>query len=94
LATPITGTPNSACARAPRPGRGHRIQVGVAVDHQQAKPAQILQDRAQRRELAQVELPWLVGRHLGQHRGVLGQHAGEGGVGRQHGCRLGAPAGR
>jgi hypothetical protein len=33
------------------------VQVGVAIDHQQAQPAQILQDRAQRRELAQVDSP-------------------------------------
>jgi len=45
LATPITGMPNSACTCAPRPGRP-RVQVGVAVDYQQAEPAQLGQDRA------------------------------------------------
>ena len=55
LATPITGMPNSACACA-QAGSAGRVQVGVAVDHQQAQPAQAVQDRAQRRQLAQVEL--------------------------------------
>ena len=41
------------------------VQIGVAVDHQQAQPAQILQDRTQRRELAQVELARPVGRYPG-----------------------------
>jgi hypothetical protein len=37
------------------------VQVGVAVDNQQAQTAQIVQDRAQRREFAQVELARPVG---------------------------------
>ena len=37
-------------------GRPAGVQIGVAIDHQQAQPAQILQDRTQRRELAQAEL--------------------------------------
>jgi hypothetical protein len=57
------------------------VQVGVAVDDQQAQPAHIGQDRAQRRELAQVELARPVGRYPGQDRGAFGQHAGEGGIG-------------
>jgi hypothetical protein len=32
------------------------VQVGTAVDHQQAQPAEILQDHAQRGQFAQVEL--------------------------------------
>ena len=45
LAAPITGMPNSACAA--RPGRaGRGVQVGVAIDHQQAQLAQVVQDRA------------------------------------------------
>ena len=35
-------------------GPAARVQIGVAVDDQPAQPAQILQDRAQRREFAQV----------------------------------------
>ena len=42
-----------------------RVQVGVAAGHQQAQLAEIVQDRAQRREFAQVELARPVGRHLG-----------------------------
>jgi hypothetical protein len=49
LATPITGMPSSACACVPRPGQAARVQIGVAADHQQAEPAQVPQDRAQRR---------------------------------------------
>ena len=41
------------------------VQIGVAIDDQQAQPAQIGQDRAQRRELAQVELTRPVGRYPG-----------------------------
>jgi hypothetical protein len=46
-------------------GPAGRVQIGVAVDHQQAQPAQTVQDRAQRRELAQVELARPVGRYPG-----------------------------
>ena len=46
-------------------GAAAGVQVGVAVDDQQAQPAQIVQDRAQRREFAPVELTRPVGRHLG-----------------------------
>ena len=88
LATPITGMPNSACTWAPRPG-GHRVQIGVPVDHQQAQPAQ---DRTQRRELTQVELTRPAGRYPGYRGGAFGQHVREGGVGGQHGCRP-VPAG-
>ena len=35
-------------------GQAAGVQIGVAIDHQQAQPAQIGQDRTQRRELAQV----------------------------------------
>jgi hypothetical protein len=41
------------------------IKVGVAIDDQQAQPAQAVQDRVQRRELAQVELSWLIRRYAG-----------------------------
>ena len=88
LATPITGMPNSACAWTPRPA-AVRVQVGVAVDDEQAQPAQAGQDCAQRRELAQVELSRLVGRYLGDDRGAFGQHAGEGGIGGHNGRRPG-----
>jgi hypothetical protein len=90
LATPITGMPNSAYARAPRPGRP-AVEISVTIDHQQAHhPAQIIQDRAQRRQLAQVELARPVGRYPGDHRGAFGQHVREGGIGGQDGCRPGA----
>ena len=72
LATPITGMPNPAWARAPRPGQAAGVQIGVAIDHQQAQPAQILQDRTQRRDLAQGELARPVGRYPGDHRGAFG----------------------
>jgi hypothetical protein len=72
------------CTRA---GPTAGVQIGVAVGHQQAQPAQILQDRAQRRELAQVELARPAGRYLGYYRGAFGQHVREGGIGAQDGCR-------
>jgi hypothetical protein len=88
-ATPVTGMPNSACAGA-QAGPAAGIQIGVAIDHQQAQPAQIGQDRAQRRELTQAELARPVGRYLRYHRGAFGQHLREDGIGGQHGCRPGA----
>ena len=72
-------------------GSAAGVQIGVAIDHQQAQPAQIVQDRAQRREFAQVELARPVGRYLGYHRGAFGQHVREGGIGGQHGCRRAPP---
>jgi hypothetical protein len=39
-----------------RPGRAGRVQVGVPVDDRQAQPAQVVQDGAQRGELAPAEL--------------------------------------
>jgi hypothetical protein len=89
-ATPITAMPNSACALRAQAGPAARVQVGVAIDHQQARPTQILQHRTQRRELTQVELARPVGRYLGDHRDAFGQHLREGGNGGQHGCRPGA----
>jgi hypothetical protein len=74
-----------------RAGSAARVQVGVAAGHQQAQPAQIVQDRAQRREFAQVELARLVGRYLGYYRGAFGQHMREGGIGGQDGCRPAPP---
>jgi len=70
------------------------VQVGVAIDHQQAQPGQILQDRAQRRQLAQAELTRPVGRYPRYHCGVFSpsQYVREGGIGGQHGCRP-CPAG-
>jgi hypothetical protein len=68
------------------------VQVGVAVDHQRAQPAQIRQDRAQRRQLAQVELTRPVGRYPRYRCGVFSKHVREGGIGGQHGCRP-CPAG-
>ena len=63
-----------------------QVQIGVAIDHQQAQPAQTVQDRAQRRQLAQVELARPVGRYPGDHRGAFGQHVREGGIAGQDGC--------
>jgi hypothetical protein len=77
------------CAQA---GPAGRVQVGVPVDDQQAQPAQIVQDGAQRRELAPVELARPVGRYPGYQGGTFGEHMREGGIGGQHGCRPG-PAG-
>ena len=65
--------------RADRPGPDRRSQ--------QAQPAQTVQDRAQRRQLAQVELARPVGRYPGDHRGAFGQHVREGGIGGQDACR-------
>ena len=89
LATPITGMPNSGMRvrTQARPAAG--VQVGVTIDHQQAQPAHTVQDRAQRRELAQVELTRPVGRHLGYHRGAFVQHARKGSIADQHGRRAG-----
>ncbi len=47
-------------------GPAVRVEIGIAVDHQQAHLAQAVQDRAQRWEFSQVELAGLVGQ-----RGVL-----------------------
>jgi len=66
------------------------VQIGIAIDHQQAQPAQAVQDRAQRREFAQVELARPVGPYPGYHRGSLGQYVRESGIGGQHGSRPGA----
>ena len=64
--------------------RGAVARRGVK---QARQPAQIVQDRAQRRQLAQVELARPVGRYPGDHRGAFGQHVREGGIGGQDGCR-------
>jgi len=53
LATPITGRPKLGVRTRTQAGPAAGVQIGVAIDHQQAQPAQILQDRTQRRELAQ-----------------------------------------
>ena len=69
-------------------GPAGRVQIGVAVDHQQAHhPAQTVQDRAQRRQFAQVELARPAGRYPWYYRGAFGQHVREGGTGGQDGCR-------
>jgi hypothetical protein len=65
------------------------VQVGVAIDDQQAQPAQAVQDRVQRREFAQVELSWLIGRYAGDYGGAFGQDVREGSIGGQDGCRPG-----
>jgi hypothetical protein len=68
-------------------GSSNGVQVGVAAGHQQVQPAEIVQDRAQRRELAQVELARPAGRYLGYYRGAFGRHVREGGIDGQDGCR-------
>ena len=85
LATPITGMPNSACACAPRAWPSVRVEIGVAVDHQQAQPADAAHYRTHRRQFPQVELTWPVWQHLGHHREAFGQHVREGGIGGYHG---------
>jgi hypothetical protein len=74
----------------PRPAE--RVEIGVPVDDQQAKPHPA-QDRPQRRQLPEVELARPVRRRLGQHRDVLGQHPREHRVGGDDRRRPG-PAGR
>ena len=71
--------------------RRPRVEVAVlAIDDQQAQPAQAVQDRVQRWELAQVELSWLIGRYAGDYGGAFGQDVREGTIGGQDGCRPGA----
>ena len=86
LATPITGMPDPACANAPRPGRtagpGRRSR-----GHQQAQASQTIQDRAQRRELAQAELARPIGLDPRDHHGTFGQQARESGISGQDDCR-------
>lgn len=60
LAAPITGMPNSACACAPSPDRPSGVPATIS---QAQHSAQIIQDRAQRRDLAQVELTQSAGRY-------------------------------
>jgi hypothetical protein len=78
-----------------RPGRAGRWGPGrLAVDDQQAQPVQTVQSRAQRRELARVELAWPVGWYPGQDRGAFGEYLREGGDGGQDGCGPGAAGSR
>ena len=44
----------------------------------------------QRREFAQVELSWLIGRYAGDYGDAFGQDVREGSIGGQDGCRPGA----
>ena len=66
----------------PAPG----IKVGVAVDHQEAEPAQTVHDRADRREFTQVELTRPVRLHLRHDFGALRYHLAEPGVSSHHRC--------
>jgi hypothetical protein len=74
LATPITADAGLGVRLRAQAGPAAGVQIGVAADHQLAQPAQIAQDRAQRRDLAPAELTRPVGRYLGDHRGAVGQH--------------------
>jgi hypothetical protein len=70
------------------------IQVGVAVDDQQAQAAHAFQGRAQRRELAQVELARLVGRDVRHYGDARASQAGEGRIGGHDGSRPGTASGQ
>ena len=59
------------------------VQIGVAIDHQQAQPAQIVQDRVQRREFTPVELarpamPDTCSRSVGARLFSMGSPSGRG----------------
>ena len=84
-APPAPVPPRHADSSGGRPGQP-RQSLAMAV-----QLAQIVQDRAQRRELAQVELARLVGRYPGDYRGAFGQHMCEGGIGGQDGCSRAPP---
>jgi hypothetical protein len=93
LATPMTGTPNWHGRR--RPGRaGLRVQVGVPVDDQQPQPLQPVQDRVQRRQLAQVELARQVGPDFCYQLDTVSQQMAESGIGGHDRDRPGPPEGR
>ena len=70
------------------------VQVGVAVDHQQAQTGQAVQDRAQRRQLPQVELPRLVGRDVSDHGDTIASQVGKGRIGGRDGGRSRTPGGQ
>jgi hypothetical protein len=77
-----------------QPWPAARIQIGVAVHHQQPQPSNAGQDRAQWRQLPPVELTRTVRPCLGHDRGALGQHLREGGIGGHHRRRPGATRSR
>jgi len=64
-----------------------RIQIGVAVDDEQGHLTHAVQNRAEWRELTQVEPARLVGLGLGYHRDAVACQAGEDGIGRHDGGR-------
>ncbi len=86
LATPITGTANSAPGPGAGAGPAVRVQIGEAVDHEQGHPGQAVKRCAQRRELAQVEPAWPVGPDVRHQFNAVSQQAEEAGIGR-HGSR-------
>jgi hypothetical protein len=67
------------------------VMVGVTVDHQQAQLAQPMQDRANRRELTQIELTGAVRQHLRQNFSAFGHYLRQAGIGSHHGCRPRTP---
>jgi hypothetical protein len=67
------------------------VKVGVTVDHQQAQLAQPMQDRANRRELTQIELTGAVRQHLRQNFSAFGHYLRQAGIGSHHGCRSRTP---
>ena len=70
-----------------------RVQVGIAVNHEQGHAGQTIQRRAQRRELAQVELARPVGLNIRHQFNAVSHQPGEAGIGCYDGRRPGA-AGR
>ena len=80
------GRPSTAAiVRCPAPAAAASSAAPITA------PASARRDRAQRRELAQVELARLVGRYPGDYRGAFGQHMCEGGIGGQDGCSRAPP---
>ena len=77
-----------------QPGPAVGVQVGVAVDDQEAQAAHAVQHRAQRRELSQVELAWLVGRDVWHYGDAGAGQAGEGRIGGHDRSRPGTASGR
>lgn len=66
-----------------------RVEIGIAIDHQQGQPANAAQNRARRRQFPPEELTRPVRHHLGHDRGAFGQHHRERGIGSHNNSRPG-----
>ena len=66
-----------------------RVEIHVAVDHEQAQPAEADQDSAQRREFPQVKLARTVRCGFGYRHRPLGHGPGEPRIGGGHHGRAG-----